>query len=65
MIFLGMSMYGVSSIYDKMRLPVGPVVDADIIPVPPHILRQETPPRPILAGNAKHEGLVFCKFFFP
>uniref|UniRef100_A0AC34R508 Carboxylesterase type B domain-containing protein n=1 Tax=Panagrolaimus sp. JU765 TaxID=591449 RepID=A0AC34R508_9BILA len=42
-----------------MKLPVGPIVDGDLVPEPPYILRMKGVPRPVLAGNAKHEGLVF------
>lgn len=55
-------MLGANSIYKDMKLQVGPIVDGDIIPAPPYILRKEAPQRPVMAGVALHEGLVFCEF---
>ena len=59
-----MTMLGAVSIFENMKLPLGPIVDGDILPEPPYILRAQSPPRPVLCGNCAHEGLVFCKFYY-
>uniref|UniRef100_A0AC34R7N4 Carboxylesterase type B domain-containing protein n=1 Tax=Panagrolaimus sp. JU765 TaxID=591449 RepID=A0AC34R7N4_9BILA len=52
-----MTMVGSSTIFYKLRLEVGPVIDDDILPAPPSILREDAPTRPVLAGNTAHESL--------
>ncbi|KAE9545851.1 hypothetical protein FO519_010937, partial [Halicephalobus sp. NKZ332] len=54
-----MTMLGAVSIFENLKLPLGPIVDGDILPKPPYVLRTQSPPRPVLAGNCAHEGLIF------
>ena len=57
-----MTMVGSKAVFEKWRLDVSPVVDGEIIPAPPHILRLDAPLRPIITSVTAEEGLIFCKF---
>ncbi|KAE9554519.1 hypothetical protein FO519_002275 [Halicephalobus sp. NKZ332] len=54
-----MPILGARFVYKNLKLEVGPIVDGDLIPAPPYILRKIAPPKPVMAGVTLHEGLVF------
>uniref|UniRef100_A0A914Y0L1 Carboxylesterase type B domain-containing protein n=1 Tax=Panagrolaimus superbus TaxID=310955 RepID=A0A914Y0L1_9BILA len=59
-----MTMVGCQTVFEKMRLDVSPVVDGEILPAPPYILRQTAPIRLVMMGVTESEGLIFCKLFY-
>lgn len=56
-------MIGDRSIINKLRIPLTPVIDGEILPKPISQLRAEAIPRQIIAGVSEFESLLFCKFF--
>ncbi|KAE9548030.1 hypothetical protein FO519_008759 [Halicephalobus sp. NKZ332] len=56
---LGLTMVGMTDIFESMQLPVTPVIDGDFLPKSLDELRKEAPKKIVIAGNCQYEGLSF------
>uniref|UniRef100_A0AC34PXE9 Carboxylic ester hydrolase n=1 Tax=Panagrolaimus sp. JU765 TaxID=591449 RepID=A0AC34PXE9_9BILA len=56
---LGLTMIGMTEIFESMQLPVTPVIDGDFLPKSLAELRKEAPKKLVIAGNCQYEGLLF------
>lgn len=59
---LGLTMIGMTEIFESMQLPVTPVIDGDFLPKSLPELRKEAPKKLVITGTCQYEGLLFCEF---